>query len=193
MAFDILKTHKNPGKLWFGLSVPAAGAELTIGADGVPDATENPNAVLVGLTESGTSIGVNRSFTEEFFDEFKEPLERTLDQTGLVIKARAAQVMEWDLLEMATVGAGTRADKAGKEKITFGQGTLAYSGMAVISPLKEDPTKYAVFHLYKAFNMSNIDFAISRQTRAGVDLELAAVGITSRAAADTMGAFWKQL
>ena len=193
MAFDILKTHKNPGKLWYGLSVPAAGAELTIGVDGTPDAVENPNAVLLGLTDAGSTIASEKSFTDEYFDEFKEPLETSLDQANLMIRVRAAQVMDWDLLEQATIGISTRDDGVGIEKLTFGEGTLAYSGVAVIAPTKEDPTKFAVFHLYKAFNAANSEFVISRQTRSGIDLEFRAVGITSRDSTDTQGAWWKQV
>lgn len=192
MAFDVLKTHKNPGKIWYGLSVPAAGQELTIGADGTPDAVENPNAAMIGLTEGGAEFGVEKTITEEFFDEFKEALETTVDTTSLMLRCRASQVMDWDLLEQATVGIGTRVNKAGIEKLTLGQGELAYSGVAVISPLKEDPTKFAVFHLYKAYNTSNFSIPISRQTRAGIDLEFRAVGIPTRDATDTQGAAWKQ-
>lgn len=192
MAFDILKTHKNPGKIWYGLAVPAADAELTIGTDGTPDAVENPNAKLIGLTESGSEFGVEKTVTDEYFDEFKEPLEQTLETATLMIKCRAAQVMDWDLLEMATVGVGTRDDKTGIEKLRFGQGVIAYSGVAVISPTKEDPTKFAVFHLYKAYNAANVAVGISRQTRSGIDLEFHAAGIPTREEDDTQGAAWKQ-
>lgn len=189
-TFDISKTQKNPGKIWYGLAVPAAGAYLTIGADGTPDATQNPNAKLIGLTDNGSEISLSKSFTEEFYDEFKYPLERNMEQVGANIKCSAAQVLDADLLTLTTVGMGTPLTAAGKLAWTLGESDLTFTSIAVISPTKADSTKFVVFHLYKAYNKAPFSMPISRQTRAKLDLEFEAVAIPTRAKTDTVGALW---
>lgn len=189
-TFDILKTQRNPGKIWFGLAIPTVGTYLTIGADGTPDATQNPNAKLVGLTDQGSVIGVSKTFTEEYYDEFKYPLERNLDQIGATIKCDAAQVLDEDLLDLATVGVGTNTVATGKKAWTLGEGVLSFTSVAVIAPTKGDPTKFVVFHLYKAYNNAPFDMPISRQTRAKLSLEFVSVAIPTRAAVDTNGVLY---
>lgn len=189
-TFDITKTQKNAGKIWFGLAVPAAGLYLAIGANGTPDPTANPNARLIGLTEKGSMVGITKSFTEEFYDEFKYALERNLDQVGATIKTEAAQVLDEDLLTLATVGVGTPVVTAGKKVWTLGESELTFTSIAVIAPLKANAGLFSVFHLYKAYNNAPFDMAVSRQERAKIALEFVGVAIPTRAATDTTGAFW---
>lgn len=190
--FDVLKTTKQPCQIWVGLAVPGAGDELTL-SSGEPDATENPNALHLGLTNDGATLLGETTTTEEYFDEFEEPLEETIDQRTLKITANLAQVMDFDVLEQILNGMGTRSDVSGKEKIVFGDASLKTTGCAVIFPLKEDPTKYGVFHLYKASFKSKFETPISRQTRGVIPVEIVGLGIPGRADADRIGAFWKQI
>ena len=189
-TFDVTKTQKNAGKIWFGLAIPAASAYLTIGSDGTPDATENPNAKLIGLTEKGSMIGMTKTFTEEFYDEFKYALERNLDQIGATIKTEAAQVLDEDLLTLATVGVGSPLTPTGKKAWTLGESELSFTSIAVIAPTKPDKGTYVVFALYNAYNNAAFDMTVSRQERAKLPLEFIGVAIPTRAATDTTGAFW---
>lgn len=184
---DVTKTQKNASRIWYGLAIPAAGAYLTIGADGTPDATENPQAKLVGLTEKGAMIHLARTFTEEFYDEVKYALERNLDQIGGSIKCDAAQVLDANLISAATVGIGTALTPTGKLAWTLGESVLSFTSVAAIAPTKNDPTKFFVFHLYKAYNKAPFDMELSRTTRAKLPLEFEGVGVATRAPADTFG------
>lgn len=189
-TLDITKTQKNPSRIWAGLAIPAAGAYLTIGADGTPDATENPNRHLIGLTEKGATLNLQRSFTEEFYDEIKYALERTLDQIGGSIKCEAAQVLDTDLLTLATVGMGSPLTPTGKKVWTLGEGVLSFTSIAAIAPTKNDPTKFVVFHLYKAYNKADFDVALSRTERSKLPLEFVGVAIPTRALTDTFGVLY---
>lgn len=191
-TIDVTKTQKNASRIWFGLAIPAASSYLTIGATGIPDATENPNAKLVGLTEGGAMIGMTKSFTEEFFDEFKYALERNLDQIGANLKADASQVLDPDLLSVATVGVGTPLTPASKKAWTIGEGVLSFTSVAAIAPTKADATKFVVFHLYQAYNNAPFEMPLSRQTRAKIALDFVGLAIPTRAATDTVGALWYQ-
>jgi hypothetical protein len=190
-AKDITKTTKMPVEVYTGLAVPAADAELTIGADGTPDATENPNAKRVGFTENGAVCTINRTETEEFVDEQKSPVLRQLDQVGMMIKCRALQVLDADTMATITQGVGTAQTVTGKKKFKIGEAAAPVNtGIAAISPTRNDPTKFLVFHIYSGRNIANIEFPLSRQTRAGVDVEFAGDAIVSRAKPDALGAIW---
>lgn len=189
-TLDITKTQKNPSRIWFALAVPAAASYLTIGATGIPDATENPNAKLVGLTEKGAQLHLSRSFTEEFYDEVKYALERSLDQIGGSIKCDAAQVLDADLLTLATVGMGSPLTPTGKKVWTLGESALSFTSIAAIAPTKNDATKFVVFHLYQAYNKADFDIGLSRVERAKLPLNFEGTAIPTRAATDTFGALW---
>lgn len=189
-TLDVTKLQKGPSRIWFGLAVPSASSYLTIGADGTPDATENPSAKLIGFTEKGAMLNLKRSFVEEFYDEQKYPVERSLDQIGGSIKCEAAQVLDTDLLTVATVGMGTALTPTGKKVWTLGESALSFTSIAAIAPTKNDSTKFVVFHLYKAYNKADFDVQLSRVDRAKLPLEFEGVAIPTRAATDTFGALW---
>jgi hypothetical protein len=186
-TLDITKTQKNGSRIWFGLSIPATGSYLTIGADGVPDATENPSAKLIGFTEAGARLKLTRQITEEFYDEIKQAVDTTIEQTGGSIAAEAGQVLDVDLLSLATVGIGTPLTPTGKKAWSLGESALTYTSIAAIAPTKADPTKFVVFHLYKAHNIADFDMALSRTERSKIPLEFAAKAIATRPLADTVG------
>lgn len=187
---DFTKTQKGPCEIYFGLAVPAAGAELTLGTGGVPDATENPNAKRVGLTETGATVTLSKTEEDEYFDEHEEPLGNSITQVNMSIKVDAAQILDADVLAAATNGIGTQQTVTDKKKFKIGKATILNTGIAVISPQRADPSLYVVSHIYSGHNMSNIDIQFSRSTRAKMSLEFKGVGIPSRAADDRLGAIW---
>lgn len=189
-TLDITKTQKNPSRIWFGLAVPSASSYLTIGATGIPDATENPSAKLIGLTEKGATLNLQRSFTEEFYDEVKYALERNLDQIGGSIKCEAAQVLDVDLLTVATIGMGTPLTPASKLAWTLGESALAFTSIAAIAPTKADATKFVVFHLYQAYNKADFDVQLSRVERSKLPLDFVGTAIATRAATDVFGCLY---
>lgn len=188
---DYNTTQKGPCMIYVGLAVPAAGAELTLSL-GVPDATENPNCKLVGLTEGGAVCSISKTETEEFFDEYKEPLAKTVEQIKMSVKCEASQIFDIDVLTAATNGVGTAQTVTGKKKLKIGEGTVSDTGIAVIAPRRSDSTKYAVFHIYSGHNASNLEIPFSRQTRSKMSLDFQGVGIASRAADDRYGSIWWQ-
>jgi hypothetical protein len=191
-TIDYSKTHKGPVRIYFGLAVPAADAELTLDASGVPDATENPLAKMVGLTENGAVISLTKTEEDEFFDEYEDPLSSTISQTGMTIKTRATQILDHDVLLAATAGLGTNHTVTDIKKIKIGKSTVLNTGIAVVAPTRADPSLFFVAHIYSGHNVSNLEIPNSRQTRTGFDLEFRAVAITSRADTDRVGAIWWQ-
>lgn len=183
-----------PGQLWANLAIPAAGARLTLHTDGTPDATANPSAVHLGMTKEGATISFKPKVEMYYADEFKSPIKSVVMETEGNIAAELLQVEDTDILQQITQGFGTLSSGTGYKQLTFGSGTLTYTSLALIWPTEADPTKFAVAHLYRSFNESGIDgLQIGRQSQGGLKVSFKGLDITTRAAGDRLGTFWKQV
>lgn len=190
--WTVSKVSKSPGKIYVGVAIPGAGARMTLDADGTPDATENPNAIHIGMTKEGVKLMVKKETEQDFADEFAAPIRNNVSQTGMAIEGNLLQVLDWDTLEALAAGAGTKGSGSGYEEMTIGRKTLAYTGVVVIFPTEADATKNAVFHIYKGFNTADIDFSVSRQSMAELPFRFEAFEIPTRATADTLGNVWQE-
>lgn len=181
------------GQLWAGLSIPAAGARLTLHTDGTPDATANPNAKHLGMTREGAKYMVKPTIEDYFADEFPSPIKSKVTGLEAAITAELLQVTDSALLEILSAGFGTKASGTGYEEISLGAIALVYTSIALIFPLEADPTKFGVFHLYKTRNDGGIESEIGRKKLSGLPVSFKGLAVTSRAAADTTGKWWKQV
>lgn len=185
--------QKKAGKLWFNLAIPAVGSETTIGADGTPDAVENPNAKWVGETDQGIETSVTKEITQEVVDDYKQPLDTTVEQVGMALRAAlVVKTLDIDVLEMATSGVGKKQTVSGKTKITYGEQDITYTCAAVIYPTAADSTKFACFQIYSGYNTAPVDRQVSRQNRMVLPIEIIGLAIQARPAEDRIGQEWKQ-
>lgn len=194
--WNTLAIANTKGQLWGNLSIPAVGARLTLHTDGTPESLANPNAVHLGMTREGASYMVKPKFETYFADEFIAPIKTNLGEMEAMISAEILQVTDSKLLELLTPGVGTKSSTVAYEQISFGQRALVYSSVALIFPIETDPAlqqKYAIFHLYKAMNEGGIESKVGRKTLSGIPVSFRGYEITSRAAPDTLGSWWKQL
>lgn len=183
-----------PGQLWANLAIPAGGGRLSLHTDGTPESTANPTAVHLGMTKEGATITFKPKVEFYYADEFKSPIKSVVMETEGMISAELLQVEDTDILAQITQGFGTSASGTGYKQMTFGSGTLSYTSLALIWPTEADPTKFAVAHLYRAFNESGIDgVQIGRQSQGGLKVSFRGLDITTRAAGDRLGTFWKQV
>lgn len=184
---------KGPGQLWTNLSVPIAGGKLKLATDGTPDATDNPNAEHVGMTDAGSAISVKQTFTDFFADEFVDPIIKQVASQEMAITGNWLQVTNFDILQVLTPGA-TRSDGAGFQRVTFGGNTtINYYSTALIFPLETNPALFGVFHIYKGINDPGLAFEIGRKKLGSSPFAIKGVAITTRASGDQVGAYWKQL
>lgn len=191
--WNVAAIAQNQGQLWANLAIPAAGARLTLHTDGTPDSTANPNAKHLGMTREGAQFMVKPKFDQYYADEFVQPIKTGLSEQEMMITAELLQVTDTALLELLTPGVGTKTTGTGYEQVTFGQRPIVYSSVAVIFPTEADPTKFAIFQLYKAINEGGIDMKIGRKTLSGIPVSFRGFDIPTRAIADTAGSFWKQV
>lgn len=191
--YDVNAIAQTAGLLWGKVAIPTAGARLTLHTDGTPDATANPEAMHLGMTREGAAFSTKPEFTEFFADEFEDPIKKSIARSEAVISAELLQVMDTEIAELMLPGS-TRTTASGYEQVTFGGSTsFTYNSFALIFPTEADNTKFGVFQLYKAINDGGLAVEIGRTKLSGLSVALKGQAVTSRAAGDTTGSYWKQV
>ena len=181
------------GQIFAKVAIPGAGARLTLDATTLtPDATANPTAIHLGATQEGAKVSITTSWEEYFADEFAAPIQTNVTQVAASLTGAFLGVTDTALLELLTPGMGTKTTGSGYDQVTFGRRAVVYTSVAIIAPLIEDPTKVAVFQLYKTLNTKGIEFDMARKKMAATPFEFKGYEITTRAAGDTLATFWKQ-
>lgn len=184
---------QNAGQLWGSLAIPGAAARITLDADGTPDATANSAAFHFGATKAGAKLMIKSTMTKFFVDEFRGPIVTNIDLVEMGIAAELVGITDLDVMTHLLVGVGTYATASGYKQIRVGTKAIAYQSIAHIFPLIEDTTKYGIFNLYSALNDAGVEWAQSRKELGFTPANFVGYEITSRAATDTIGSFWKQI
>lgn len=182
--------QKKPGKFYVNLAIPAVTAEMTVGAGGVPDATQNPNALYLGETDGGFQWNIEKEVSEEFVDEQSAPVESIVSQVSLKISGDLVyKTLDHDVLAVVSSGLGT-VEVAG-QKITYGATDVDYTCGALIFELADAPGEYGYVMGYRMFNTAPINRAVSRQNRMVLPVEFSGLAIPGRIATDSIGHEWK--
>lgn len=168
----------------------AAGVRLILHTDGSPDADQNPNAIHIGWTQDGAEWLARPNVLNFTPDEGLDPVISRVQAEEKVITGQAWQVGDMDLAEVLMPTA-TRSDVMGSKGLTFGgSGLLSYTSVAVIAPLENDPTRFAVFHLYKAFNDQGLAAQLTSKKPTASPFAFRGHGIGSRTAGDRAGRYF---
>lgn len=181
------------GQLWYNVAVPSASNRITLHTDGTPDSTANPNAKHLGMTMAGATCKVTTSITDFFGDEFQEPIKSVVEQVEATIEGSLIQLFDVEALTALTQAVGTAGTGTGYKQFQMGRKEPSYAPIALIFPTEADATKFAVFNLYKALNTAPLEFNVGRKAMTEIPFSFKGYGITTRAAADTLGNFWWQV
>lgn len=181
-------------RLYTGVAVPTAGNRMTLDTDGTPDATANPNAVHLGYTDSGITVTASETTTDFFADELASPIGGGIESSQISISGTLLQVNDEEVMQVLMGNVGTYGTAAGYKQITLGiKAAIVKASFAITYPSPQDPTKYAVWHLYSASNTAGVTFSIGRKTRAGTPFTITGYPVSGRASADSIGNFWWQI
>jgi hypothetical protein len=186
---------RGPGKLYAGLAIPGAGGRLILSSDGTPDATQNPSAVHLGMTEEGVSWSIKPTITNFPADEFQDPIISTVTGNEIAMTGSLLQIMNMAIVDILLQNA-TRSDLAGTQGVTIGTvDVLQYTSVACIFPIEESsgPTIYGVMHLYRAFNDQGLAAQITSKKLGATPFAFRGNAVTTRAKTDTTGRFYRQL
>jgi len=168
----------------------APGVRLILDEDGSPDADQNPNGRHIGWTQDGAEWLVKPNVLNFIPDESQEAVISRVQAEEKVISGAAWQVGDMDLAEILMPTA-ERSDVMGSKGLTFGgTGVLSYTSVAVIAPLENDPTRFAVFHLYKAFNNAGLAAQLTSKKPTASAFAFQGNGIGTRAAGDRAGRYF---
>jgi hypothetical protein len=183
---------QNAGDLWCSLAIPGAAARMVI-TSGTPDSVLNTSAFHLGATKGGSKLMIKSGMTKHYVDEFRGPIVTNIDTVEMGISAELVAVTDMDVMTHMLPGVGTYATGSGYKEIRVGIKAIAYQSVALIFPLIEDTTKYGIFHIYSALNDTGVEWAQSRKELGFTPCSFVAYEITSRAATDTAGTYWKEI
>lgn len=194
LNFNAAHITNNYGWFWVGLAIPGAGARATLFTDGTPDATANPSAKHLGHTTEGWEVTASTTTEEQSVDEQVAPVDTIISELTVALAANLAQTQDISgVLQHLVSGFGTYSTAAGYEQIQLGTTPLLYTSSALITPTKNDVTKFLVYHLYRSKNDSGIANQIRRRGLGNNPVSFRGYAVTSRAVTDTVGNFWKQI
>lgn len=195
-SYDSTKIILGPGDLWAKVSVPSAGARMTLYTDGTPDATANTTAKHVGMTKAGCEVSYKPSTADFEADELTSPFLSRLITEELAIKGEMFQVFDFALLYAMTVG-GTyntnTSTTSGYEELTIGglSAITTYS-IALIAPdINAPTTKWVTVQLYKSYNSAGWNFTVTRKQPASLPFEFKGLSVATRTAGDQVGNIFK--
>lgn len=187
--FDSTKVMWNAGKVWKGLAVPAAGAAPVLFTDGSPEATANPSAKHIGMTDKGTKSLYTFTKQDATSDEQSAPHLSRIVAEVMSIEGAWKQIIDPVLLTAMTVGATsvTQTSPAGTSLQLGGKQSIATDCIAVIAPQVGDPTKFVVFMIYQGYNESGFELDMTRGGESNSPFKFVAQAIPSRAVGDQLG------
>lgn len=195
--FNTLDVGIGPGKLYVDLGGAngewdgGSDVRLILDADGSPDSLQNPNALHIGWTDGGSQFSIKPTFQNFFADESPDAILSRVTAQEALISGSLLQVMDMDLVEILNATA-TRSDVMGSKGVTFGAASISYSSVALIWPLENDPTRFGVVHLYRAFNDQGLAGNITAKDLSKSPYAFRGLAISSRAATDRVGRYFVQ-
>jgi hypothetical protein len=196
--FRVSSRILGPGIIWAGLAIPTAGNRLTLAtvdSDGLytPLASENPSAYALGGTKDGAVASIKSNSQDYFIDEILAPIDRKLQTVEMSLKASLIGIADDKVAQLLTMGFGTYATAAGYKEVAIGYTADTFTSMAIIAPLREDPTKCYVFHMYKAIAEGGLEIQFNHKEMAAAPTMFKGYAIGTRALTDQIGKAWYQI
>ena len=191
------KIQQGPGDLWLiggGAPADSATPQLTLAADGTPDAGAHPASIHLGLAASGITSGVKPKVTPITADNVDAAVAAYVAELAMTLEVELLQY-DMALMQYACPGSGTYATAGGYKQITFGGSTtvLPLSCFALISPKRADPTKFIVSMLFQAYSPGPLQEVISRGKHTTWKLTLDAITDLTRTAGRQLGVLYETL
>jgi len=190
-----------PGKLYGNLGgtnnapwdIASSSVRLLLFNDGTPDATQNPNAIHLGMTPSGSGFSVKPTKTDFFADEFDDPIASRVTADEVILSGSLLQITDFAVQQIMNPTA-TRSDVAGTQGLTWGGlATITYRSFAAICPVEGQTGLYQVFHIYKGFNDQGMAAQITKTKLGESPFSIRGYAITTRTAGDQTARLFRQM
>lgn len=182
-------------ELWAKVAVPAAAGRLTLHTDGTPESVANPTALPLGRTEDGAELRYATTLQQRISDEFDAPFDSSIEMVEGIIACTLMNTLDTAIMNILMPGT-TLASGAGYEELAFG-GLSAVVKVSVVAifEMPEVAAKWGVFQLYSALQDSALAFRIRRGGNqiGATPVAFRGYSVSSRAAGDQIGKYWKQV
>lgn len=190
-SFNTSEIVKGPLKIYLNAPLPSDNAYLTLTA-GVP-----ASGMLAGLTKSGAKVTIKSTQSGEEADELTAPFNQVINADELSIEWEGWQMEDMDRLAFLTPN-GTRVTTSGvADGLQFGGILTIPSGaqpsVLAVGPLKSDPTKFLVVHLFKAINTNGLGWDWTKKNSSSVAVKMQGQSVTTRTAGNQIGNVFKTL
>lgn len=166
---NTVRFHRKHGKLYYNIKALAFDEDLIVDGNGVPDATQNPNAVFIGGTDAGYTFLAEPTIVGETYDEIDADYDVGVDGWNAHIDFDALEVVDIEKMsalqpgveysENTDAGVTTKRVTAGGSRVS-----LAPAPVAVIS--KEKGGGFIGAVLYKAYNNAAYSLQFKKTERA---------------------------
>lgn len=177
------------GKLYIDVGIPVDGARLATDSGSLtPDSASS--AIHMGATQAGATLTLTSAFTDYPVDEFPDPWVTSLDVVGMKLEGALAGIL--DLVQTAKLmpAVATYATASGYKQMTIGRKALTYTGVCIVAPRHDDPTKIVIAHIYKAVNKAGVQAKFGRKEMAFTPFNFEGYAVSTRTATDTIGNIW---
>lgn len=197
MPVDAAKIHQGPGNLWLDVAVPVSGSRLVIDTSGVPT---SGTPVFGGAIDSATTVTIGAQMNLVEADQISAPIDAIM--TGELEEIEAT-MKESDFAKLkhylqhgtydADTDTGLPAGAQDYEELTFGGIIpIAKTSVAVISPRRDDTTKFLVSQLYSAVQIEAIKLPFTRKKETMYGVKFTGLAVTTRAVGDQVGKIYRQ-
>lgn len=192
MGFDVTKIHVGAARIFTGVTAAVSGAPPTYIAhtNGVPG-----TGIEVGLTEGDTVFQYALKKTEIMAEQSLGAVDvfAEMESASLAFTMQEANANALKAAFDSSVG----YDSTGGDAFYFGNGTAVLAPMVTCvffsAPRRDNPAKYFVGQLYKAYSKDGVNFPMSRTKKGTFKVTLVAIADVTRTAKDQIGYLRREL
>lgn len=177
------KLHRKHGKLYYDIADLDFDEDLILDADGVPDVTQNPNAVFIGATDAGYDFTAEPTIFEEFVDEEEAAIDAGVDSINAQISFDALEVLDIERLAALQPGATYSENTVGAvtaKRVTGGGSRVALPARPVAVISKEKGGGFIGVILYKAYNSGSHQIQFKKLERAKQSMVIKGLSVPAR-------------
>lgn len=166
---NTVRFHRKNGKLYYNIAPLDFDEDLILDENGVPDATQNPNAVYIGGTDAGYTFLAEPTIARDTYDEIDADYDVGVDGWNAHIDFDALEVV--DIEKMTALQPGVQYsenDVAGTitKRVTAGGSRVALAPAPVAVISKEKSGGYIGAILHKAYNSAPYSLQFKKTERA---------------------------
>jgi hypothetical protein len=163
------KFHRKHGKLYYNIKSLDFDEDLIVDENGVPDVTQNPDAVFIGATDAGYDFTAEPTIVEETYDEIDAPFDVSVDGWNAQIAFDALEVV--DIERFAALQPGVEYSEntvtgTTTKRVTAGGSRVSLSPAPVVVISKEKSGGYIGAILHKGYNSTPYKLVFKKTERA---------------------------